>query len=125
MEGMSSPDRLARLTEAFDGAGGTGSKVLIRRIWLGDPHSDLVRRQRSVYESYSGAATTFGDDQTIASRRPREIVGRLREVIEATHTDALNLRVHLPGVPPAAIREQIDTLGTEILSDLKDSWPTP
>ena len=35
MEGMSAPARLARLTEAFEEAGGTGSKVLIRRVWLG------------------------------------------------------------------------------------------
>ena len=35
MEGMSAPDRLARLTRAFEEAGGTGSKVLIRRVWLG------------------------------------------------------------------------------------------
>jgi alkanesulfonate monooxygenase SsuD/methylene tetrahydromethanopterin reductase-like flavin-dependent oxidoreductase (luciferase family) len=125
MEGMSSPDRLATLTEAYDRAGGSGSKVLIRRVWLGDPHTDLVRRQRAVYDSYSGAATTFGDDQTIASREPAEVVERLRGLIEATNTDALNLRVHLPGIPPEAIREQIEALGMEVVTPLRGSWPVP
>ncbi len=35
MEGMSAPARLAPLTSAFAEAGGTGSKVLIRRVRLG------------------------------------------------------------------------------------------
>ena len=53
MEGMSAPERLARLTGAFDEAGGTGSKVLIRRVWLGRVRAELVEGQRAVYESYA------------------------------------------------------------------------
>ncbi len=68
MEGMSAPSRLARLTDAFGEAGGTGSVVLIRRVWLGSPRSGLVARQRAVYESYAERAGSFGEDQTIASR---------------------------------------------------------
>jgi alkanesulfonate monooxygenase SsuD/methylene tetrahydromethanopterin reductase-like flavin-dependent oxidoreductase (luciferase family) len=123
MEGMSSADRLATLTEAFERAGGTGSKVLIRRVWLGDVQTDLVRHQRAVYDSYSGATTTFGDDQTIASSEPAEIVARLCGLIEVTKTDALNLRVHLPGIPPEAVRDQIEALGNDVVRPLKDCWP--
>ena len=50
------------LTRAFEEAGGTGSKVLIRRVWLGRVDSGLVESQRAVYESY--AAGSFGADQT-------------------------------------------------------------
>jgi len=125
MEGMSSPDRLARLTEAFDVAGGTGSKVLIRRVWLGDLPVDLVRRQRAVYDSYAGAAVAFGDDQTIASTDPEEIVTRLRRLVHATGADALNLRIQLPGMAPEAVREQIERLGSAVVGPLKDTWPTP
>ena len=123
MEGMSSADRLTTLTEAFDRAGGTGSKVLIRRVWLGEVHTDLVRRQRAVYDSYSGTTVTFADDQTIASTEPAEVVARLYELVNATRTDAVNLRVHLPGMPPEAVREQIEALGTEVVPPLKDNWP--
>jgi alkanesulfonate monooxygenase SsuD/methylene tetrahydromethanopterin reductase-like flavin-dependent oxidoreductase (luciferase family) len=124
MEGMSSAERLRTLIEAFDQAGGGGSKVLIRRVWLGDLKIDLVRRQQAVYNSFTSATTAFGEDQTIASSEPAEVVARLCDLIEATKTDALNLRVHLPGMPPEAIREQIETLGTEVVGPLKDAWPT-
>jgi alkanesulfonate monooxygenase SsuD/methylene tetrahydromethanopterin reductase-like flavin-dependent oxidoreductase (luciferase family) len=124
MEGMSSADRLATLTEAFDRAGGIGSKVLIRRVWLGETQTDLVRRQRAVYDSYTGETITFGDDQTIVSAAPTEVVEGFRELIEVTGIDALNLRVHLPGITPEAIREQIEFLGTEVVGPLKDNWPT-
>jgi hypothetical protein len=123
MEGMSNVRRLRTLTEAFDRAGGKGSKVLIRRVWLGEVQTDLVRRQRAVYDSYSDATITFADNQTIASTEPTEVVARLCELIKATRTDALNLRVHLPGMPPEAIREQIEALGTEVVQPLKDNWP--
>ncbi len=71
MEGMSAPERLARLTRAFDEAGGTGAKVLIRRVWLGRVQSGLVEDQRAVYESYATGAGSFGADQTVASDEPR------------------------------------------------------
>ena len=100
LEGMSAPDRLARLAGAFDAAGGTGAKVLIRRVWLGDLPSDLVERQRAVYDSYSGATAAFGGDQTLAAADPGELVDRLVDLVAATGMDALNLRVHLPGMAP-------------------------
>ena len=123
MEGMSGVDRLARLTEAFDAAGGTGSKVLIRRVWLGEVPADLVARQRAVYDSYSNATASFGDDQTIAASDPAEIVDRLGELVVASGADALNLRVHLPGMAPEVVREQIAVLGTEVVGPLRDDWP--
>ncbi|MGA8723682.1 MAG: LLM class flavin-dependent oxidoreductase [Acidimicrobiales bacterium] len=124
MEGMSSINRLTTLTEAFDRAGGTGSKVLIRRVWLGEVRADLVHRQRDVYDSYSGVTSTFGDDQTIASPDPAEVVARLCELVETTKADALNLRVHLPGIPAEATTDQIEALGTEVVGPLRDGWPT-
>jgi len=124
MEGMSGPDRVAQLTEAFDTAGGTGSKVLIRRVWLGELPADLVHRQRAIYDSYSGVRSPFGDDQTIASADPTEVVARLREIVEATGTDALNVRVQLPGMAPQEVREQIEALGSDVIEPLRASWPT-
>ena len=123
LEGMSPPDRLAGLTGAFDVAGGTGAKVLIRRVWLGDLPSDLVERQRAVYDSYSGATAAFGDDQTVAAADPGELVDRLVDLVATTGVDALNLRVHLPGMAPDAVREQIELLGREVVGPVKEQWP--
>lgn len=125
MEGMSSPDRLAQLTAAFDLAGGSGAKVLIRRVWLGHLPATLVRKQRAVYESYADPKTSFGGDQTIAASDPAEIVERLSELVAATGADALNLRVQLPGMEPDAVREQIEALGLEVVRPLKETWPNP
>lgn len=122
MEGMSTPDRLARLTAAFDTTGGSGSKVLIRRVWVGQVPSDLVRQQRAVYDSYSGPRT-FSDDQTIASADPAEVVDRLGALVAETGVDALNLRVHLPGMSPGMIREQIEVLGAEVVGPFRERWP--
>ena len=124
MEGMSSPDRLALLTEAYDHAGGSGSKVLIRRVSLGPVRSDLVRQQRAVYESYSPATASFGDDQTVASDDPAEVVARLGEIAKKAGADALNLRVQLPGMAPEAVREQIQVLGSTVVGPLKATWPS-
>lgn len=123
LEGMSDVDRLALLTEAFDAAGGSGSKVLIRRIWLGELPAELVRQQRAAYDSFSSATSSFGGDQTVTSADPGEIVGNLIEIVRATGVDALNLRLHLPGMAPGAVRDQIERLGIEVVGRLKDHWP--
>ena len=117
LEGMSTPDRLSALCAAFDDAGGTAAKVLIRRVWLGRPDGDLIDAQRAVYDSYAGG--TFGDDQTIGADDPGQLVSQLQRVMGVTGADALNLRIHLPGMPKEAVREQIRRLAEEVLPPLK------
>ena len=117
MEGMSAPARLARLTRAFDEAGGSGSKVLIRRVWLGRVDSGLVESQRAVYESY--AAGSFGADQTVASDEPGVVTERLASTMREVGADALNLRVQLPGMSPEQVREQIVQIGSTVVTPLK------
>jgi alkanesulfonate monooxygenase SsuD/methylene tetrahydromethanopterin reductase-like flavin-dependent oxidoreductase (luciferase family) len=118
-EGMSSPERLSRLTRAFDEAGGQGSKVLIRRVWLGRSHSELIDAQRAVYESYASRARSFGEDQTIATDDPEEMVAGLLAVMREVGADALNLRVQLPGMPHEQVREQIEQIGSAVVRPLK------
>jgi alkanesulfonate monooxygenase SsuD/methylene tetrahydromethanopterin reductase-like flavin-dependent oxidoreductase (luciferase family) len=125
MEGMSAPERLARLTRAFDEAGGTGSKVLIRRVWLGRLPSGLVERQRAVYESYAADARSFGADRTIASVDPDEVVERLAATMREVGADAVNLRVQLPGMSPEQVREQIQRFGSKVVPALKRVWHAP
>ncbi len=121
MEGMSTPVRLARLTEAYAEAGGTGPRVLIRRVWLGRVPSGLVERQRAVYESYA-PNDAFGDDQTIASDEPVELAERIMDVVDEVEADALNLRVQLPGMSPEEVREQIVRIGETVVGPLKARW---
>jgi alkanesulfonate monooxygenase SsuD/methylene tetrahydromethanopterin reductase-like flavin-dependent oxidoreductase (luciferase family) len=125
MEGMSTPSRLARLTRAFEDAGGTGPRVLIRRVWLGLVRTGLVSRQRAVYEAYAERTSSFGEDQTIASNEPAEIAERLAASALEVGVDALNLRVQLPGMVPEDVREQISAIGTAVVALLKRDWSSP
>jgi alkanesulfonate monooxygenase SsuD/methylene tetrahydromethanopterin reductase-like flavin-dependent oxidoreductase (luciferase family) len=125
MEGMSTPSRLTPLTRAFAEAGGTGSKVLIRRVWLGRLPFRLVERQRAVYESYAGRGSSFGDDQTIASEEPAELAERIAAAITEVGADALNLRVQLPGMATEEVREQVTRIGTTVVGLLKEKWFPP
>jgi alkanesulfonate monooxygenase SsuD/methylene tetrahydromethanopterin reductase-like flavin-dependent oxidoreductase (luciferase family) len=123
MEGMSPTPRLAPLTGAFRLAGGAAPVVVIRRVWLGRPHEGLVRKQRAVYETYATRTSAFGEDQTIASDDPAELVERLAAVVQEVGADALNLRVQLPGMAREEVREQIAGIGTEVVDPLKKTWP--
>jgi alkanesulfonate monooxygenase SsuD/methylene tetrahydromethanopterin reductase-like flavin-dependent oxidoreductase (luciferase family) len=124
MEGMSAPTRLARLTEAYAGAGGTGPKVLIRRVWLGRVRSELVARQRAVYEGFAQRAARFGEDQTISSDQPAVLAEQIAQVATDVGADALNLRVQLPGVRPEEVRDQIVAIGETVVGLIKQFWPS-
>jgi alkanesulfonate monooxygenase SsuD/methylene tetrahydromethanopterin reductase-like flavin-dependent oxidoreductase (luciferase family) len=119
MEGMSAPERLVRLTETYKEAGGTGAKVLIRRVWLGRVKSQFVEKQRAVYESYAADASAFGADQTIASDEPRDLAEQLAATMREVGADAVNLRVQLPGMVPEQVREQITEIGVSVVPALK------
>jgi alkanesulfonate monooxygenase SsuD/methylene tetrahydromethanopterin reductase-like flavin-dependent oxidoreductase (luciferase family) len=123
MEGMSPAPRLARLTEAFAEAGGTGSRVLIRRVWLGRPRTGLIARQRAVYESYAERTEAFGDDQTIASDDAVEMTEQLVAAVQEVGADALNLRVQLPGMAPEEVRNVIGRIGAEVVGPVRERWP--
>jgi len=125
MEGMSPAHRLARLTAEYDESGGTGARVLIRRVWLGQPRAELVDAQRRVYDSYAGPASEFGGDQTVASHDPAALVEALDDAVRTSGADAINLRVHLPGMPPSEVREQIIRLGSEVVPRLRQRSSRP
>jgi alkanesulfonate monooxygenase SsuD/methylene tetrahydromethanopterin reductase-like flavin-dependent oxidoreductase (luciferase family) len=121
-EGMSSPPQLRRICDAYTAAGGSHPKVVIRRVWIGERRSELIGRQRAVYDGYTGSAQRFADDQTIAARDPVEVAGRLYDTWRATGADAINLRVHLPGLSPHEARQQITVLAEQVLPLLRRRW---
>jgi len=121
-EGMSDVDRLRRICDAYDGAGGDQAKVIIRRVWMGSPPTTLIERQRGVYDSYAGSGTSFADDQTISADEPHELAERIHATWRASGADAVNVRVHLPGVAPSDIRRQITALGNEVIPLVRQMW---
>jgi hypothetical protein len=94
---------------------------MIRRVWLGDPPREAFERQRDVYRSYTPAAAQqhWRDTGFICHSTPEGLAAELAESARTAGATCLNLRVHVPGVDPAAAREQIRVLGTEVVPLLK------
>ena len=116
-DSLSTPERIRELTDAYRAAGGAAPCILIRRVWLGEPPRDLVERQMDVYRSYTPAAaqSRWERDELVGSDDPAGVARALVELRERCGVDALNLRVHVPGVTPEAAREQIRRLGGEVV----------
>jgi alkanesulfonate monooxygenase SsuD/methylene tetrahydromethanopterin reductase-like flavin-dependent oxidoreductase (luciferase family) len=107
-DGASPVERVGELSTAYDEAGGTGPKVLIRRVWLGEPPTEAMDRQAAVYRSYS---TAGGDHAFLCGDHAEQLVPLLRSARKVAGATALNLRIHVPGVTPEMALDQIEALG--------------
>jgi alkanesulfonate monooxygenase SsuD/methylene tetrahydromethanopterin reductase-like flavin-dependent oxidoreductase (luciferase family) len=120
-DSLTTPARCGELVDAFHEAGGTGPCILIRRAWVGAPPQADVERQLDVYRSYSAdaAMSHWADDALATSEDPGTVGERLLAAFGDAHADALNLRIHVPGVSPGAAREQVAALGESVLPWLR------
>ncbi len=119
LEGMSDPAKVAALCQAFDEAGGTEAKVLVRRVWLGESNRAVIDNQRRFYAEKGNGNLPFGDDQTLASTDPVELAERIVAIQRDTGVDAINLRIHLPGIAAEAVRDQIAGLTESVLPAMR------
>ncbi len=117
------PARCRELVDVYRAAGGTGPCVLVRRAWIGEPPTQLTTQQVDTYRSYApaGAAANWGADELIAAHDAAEVAVRLADAARAAGVDALNLRVHVPGVTPADARAQIERLGDDVVPAVRDA----
>lgn len=122
IDSLSSVERCRTLTDDYRAAGGTGSCVLIRRAWVGEPFRAKVDAQVDVYRGYAAAAAQehWGPDELVADADPAAVADRLAAVARAAGVDALNLRLHVPGIDPESARAQIRRLGDEVLGPLRE-----
>jgi alkanesulfonate monooxygenase SsuD/methylene tetrahydromethanopterin reductase-like flavin-dependent oxidoreductase (luciferase family) len=113
--------RVRELADAYQLAGGTRSCVLVRRVWLGPPPRAEVERQVDVYRDYApgGAPSHWGGDEMITSDNADDVSATVAGVMRAAGADALNIRVHVPGLSPSAVREQITRIGDEVIPRLR------
>jgi hypothetical protein len=124
-DSLSTPERCRELTDAYRAAGGTGPCILIRRAWVGEPPRARVDDQVDVYRGYSSSAAMqhWGTDELVGSADGEAVSGQLVDVLQRAGADALNLRVHVPGVSPSDAREQIERLGHEVLGTIRGVAP--
>jgi alkanesulfonate monooxygenase SsuD/methylene tetrahydromethanopterin reductase-like flavin-dependent oxidoreductase (luciferase family) len=122
-DSLSTPERCRELIDAYREAGGRASCVLIRRAWLGEPLRERVDDQVDVYRSYSSSSAMehWGRDELVDAATADDVVGGLLDALERAGADALNLRVHVPGVSPEGAREQIAGLGDDVLPQVRRS----
>jgi len=75
-----------------------------------------------VYRGYSSqsAMQHWGSDELVGDTDGAAVAGRLVEVMSRADADALNIRVHVPGVNPNDAREQIERLGHEVLGAIRE-----
>ena len=127
LDSLATTQRCRQVTDAYRQAGGAGPCILIRRAWLGDPPLDDLDRQVDVYRTYASPAARshWSSDQLVTGSDAGPVADQLADAVRQAGADALNLRVHVPGVAPAAAREQIVRLGEEVLPRLRQRWPSP
>jgi alkanesulfonate monooxygenase SsuD/methylene tetrahydromethanopterin reductase-like flavin-dependent oxidoreductase (luciferase family) len=116
-DGGSVVSRVRELVDAYLAAGGTGARVLIRRCWLGAPPRQAFEQQLEVYRSYSddSAMAHWRDHGWICHDDPDALADELVAALRATNSSCLNIRIHAPGIDPAAAREQIAVLADEVV----------
>jgi alkanesulfonate monooxygenase SsuD/methylene tetrahydromethanopterin reductase-like flavin-dependent oxidoreductase (luciferase family) len=112
-DSLSAPERIRTLSGTYRQAGGDRPCVLIRRVWVGAPPRALVDQQVDRYRGYAapGAQAHWRGEQLVAADDARAVADELSAVTTESGADALNLRVHVPGVAPTTARDQIAALG--------------
>jgi alkanesulfonate monooxygenase SsuD/methylene tetrahydromethanopterin reductase-like flavin-dependent oxidoreductase (luciferase family) len=124
-DSLSTPGRVRALTDSYRDEGGGGACVLIRRAWVGEPPARQVEEQMARYRGYAdpGAQAHWQGQQLLASPDPVAVADELAAVATSAGADALNLRVHAPGVAPGAVRDQIAALA-DVVTRLRRVWGT-
>jgi alkanesulfonate monooxygenase SsuD/methylene tetrahydromethanopterin reductase-like flavin-dependent oxidoreductase (luciferase family) len=120
-DSLSAPERSRELVDAYRSSGGEAACIAIRRVWVGRPPRGDVARQVDRYRSYASdtAQSRWGSDELIAADDPERVAELLADAVIRAGADAVNLRVHVPGVSPEAAREQITRLGADVLAPLR------
>jgi alkanesulfonate monooxygenase SsuD/methylene tetrahydromethanopterin reductase-like flavin-dependent oxidoreductase (luciferase family) len=99
-----------RLSGGYDLAGGTGPKILIRRVWIGEPPREAMAAQMDRYRAAATpkAIAGWGDaDELISGDDAEEAAARLVEAVRLSGCDTVNVRVHLRGLDAEQVEEQI------------------
>jgi alkanesulfonate monooxygenase SsuD/methylene tetrahydromethanopterin reductase-like flavin-dependent oxidoreductase (luciferase family) len=122
-DSLSTPARCRELVDTYHDAGGTGPCVLVRRAWIGEPPAQLTAQQVDTYRSYApaGAVANWGADEQVTAPDAAAVANQLVDAARIAGADALNLRVHVPGVSPTDARLQIERLGVEAVPAIRDA----
>lgn len=124
LDSLTASSRCRELVDVFHNHGGTAPVVLIRRVHVGSEPDARHSQQVDVYRSYAAdAAQTHWRRDELITGVPEAVADQIDAVRNATGADAVNLRVHVPGVGPDEVADQIDALG-DVLARLRSGPST-
>ena len=122
LDGLSPLSWSIELADRYRDAGGRGPVVLSRRAWWGEAPASAAADDVQRYRSFTPSAThdrITTDDSMIVHHDADELAAGLAAAREATDADCLSLRINLPGIGRAAVRDQITRFGAEIVPRLR------
>ena len=113
-----------RMSDIYDEAGGTGPKILIRRVWVGDVPAEADAAQMAHFRKYGSEAAqrNWSDDSLVHGSTGEETAERLADQLRASGCDTLNVRVHLKGLSVEQVDDQIDVHAASFLPHLRKVW---
>jgi alkanesulfonate monooxygenase SsuD/methylene tetrahydromethanopterin reductase-like flavin-dependent oxidoreductase (luciferase family) len=122
-DSLVTPGRARALVEAYHAEGGAAPCVLIRRAWVGEPPREDIDRQVDVYRGYApaNASTHWGANEMAVGATGEDVAKQLVDAAQGAGADALNLRVHVPGVSADDARAQIARLGDDVVPLVKEA----
>jgi len=109
-DSLQAPAISRNLSRSYRESGGMGPVVLIRRVWIGDPPKDAIDAQMRHYHSYASKrakANWSSGDSTIVAKDGETAADQLLEMLRESECDTVNIRVHVAGLRPEQIREQV------------------
>jgi alkanesulfonate monooxygenase SsuD/methylene tetrahydromethanopterin reductase-like flavin-dependent oxidoreductase (luciferase family) len=111
-ESLSTPERCRELVDLYRDAGGPGPVLMIRRVWVGPPPTTRQAAQLEIYKGYAepAAQVHWKGEQMIQGDTADSVAEQLIAAAHVAGVDALNLRLHVPGVSPEEIHDQIRSL---------------
>jgi alkanesulfonate monooxygenase SsuD/methylene tetrahydromethanopterin reductase-like flavin-dependent oxidoreductase (luciferase family) len=114
------PHQLGETAEHYRECGGSGPVLGLRPMWLGRiPETEQSREAARAYAAI-GAATKGGAP---SSGSPEQVVEEVAQWVRQAKVDCLNVRLHVPGVEPAVVADQIARVGAEVLPALRRRFP--
>lgn len=116
-----------RLGDVYREAGGTGPRIAIRRVWIGDPPAEPMAEQMRHYRSYAPerAMKNWEGDQLIAAVDGAEAADKLADFLASADCDTVNVRIHVSGLEPAMVEEQLQRHAEEFLPRLRRRMALP
>jgi alkanesulfonate monooxygenase SsuD/methylene tetrahydromethanopterin reductase-like flavin-dependent oxidoreductase (luciferase family) len=105
-------------------AGGPPHRVVVCRLKIGGVRRELTLAIDEVFRSRQGEGESWlppPDVDDIIAGEPQDVADELITMVRTTGATGLNLRVHMVGEEPSAVRRQIERVGTEVVPLIREA----